>query len=144
MEIWQWISQYWEALTWSKMLVGIFLFILSIVVSYGAVMFVIVKIPADYFSSNYASRFKSDERFFVRWGATVFKNIIGVILVLIGIVFSIPGMPGPGLITILLGLVMIDIPGKRPLEARLIKRPAVLGAVNKLRARYNKSPLLLD
>lgn len=140
----EWLSQYWETLTWSKIIVGIVLFILSIVISYGAVMIVMVKIPADYFSSHYAPRFKSDERFWVRWGATVSKNVLGIVLVLVGIVLSIPGMPGPGLITILLGLVMIDIPGKRPLEARLIKQPAVLDAINKLRARYNKTPLLLD
>ena len=30
----------------------------------------------------------------------------------------LPGVPGQGLLTILLGLVMMDIPGKRPLEAR--------------------------
>ncbi len=139
-----WLLHFWESLTWSEIGVGIFLFVLSIVISYGAIMIVMVKIPANYFSSQYASRFHSDKRFFVRWGAIISKNVLGVILVLVGIVFSIPGMPGPGLITILLGLVMIDIPGKRPLEAKLIKHPAVLGAVNNLRARYNKPPLIMD
>jgi len=44
----------------------------------------------------------------------------------------------------LIGLILMDIPGKRPLEARLIRRPAILSSVNKLRARYNKPPLLMD
>jgi hypothetical protein len=39
---------------------------------------------------------------------------------------------------------MMDIPGKRPLEARLIRRPMVLSAVNDLRARYKKPPLVMD
>lgn len=140
----EWLSQFWDTLTWSKTFIGLFLFILSVILSYGIIMIVMVKIPADYFSSQYTPRFKNDKRFFVRWGAKAFKNTLGVILVLLGIIFSIPGMPGPGLITILLGLVMIDIPGKRPFETRLIKRPAVLNAINNLRARYNKSPLVLD
>ena len=52
--------------------------------------------------------------------------------------------PGPGVPTILLGLIMMDIPGKRPLEARIIQRPMVLSAVNDLRAKYNKPPLIMD
>jgi len=63
---------------------------------------------------------------------------------LLGIVLSVPGIPGQGILTILLGLIMIDIPGKRPLEARIIKRPTILAAVNKLRSRYGKEPLQVD
>jgi len=63
---------------------------------------------------------------------------------LIGIVLSLPGVPGQGILTILLGLIFLDIPGKRPLEARIIKRPAVLSAINNLRAKYSKPPLELD
>ena len=72
------------------------------------------------------------------------KNILGFVLIAIGIVLSLPGVPGQGILTILLGLIMIDIPGKRPIEARIIKQPAVLAAVNKLRAKYDKPPLELD
>ena len=52
--------------------------------------------------------------------------------------------PGPGVPTILLGLIMMDIPGKRPLEAKIIKRPNILATVNNLRARYSKPPLIMD
>jgi hypothetical protein len=52
--------------------------------------------------------------------------------------------PGPGVLTILLGLIMLDIPGKRPLEVKIIQRPAVLSAINNLRARYKKAPLVMD
>ena len=72
------------------------------------------------------------------------KNIFGIFLIVLGILLSLPGVPGQGILTILLGLIMIDIPGKRPIEARIIKRPTVLAAVNKLRDRYGKPPLELD
>jgi len=62
----------------------------------------------------------------------------------LGIVLSLPGVPGQGILTILLGIIMLDIPGMRPLEARIIQRPAVLGAINKLRARFSKPPLEVD
>jgi hypothetical protein len=103
-----------------------------------------VKIPANYFSSHYVHDFLPGSSWIVRWGAVILKNIFGVFLILLGIVLSLPGVPGQGILTILLGLIMIDIPGKRPLEARIIKRPAVLSAINNLRARYSKPPLLMD
>jgi hypothetical protein len=65
-----------------------------------------------------------------------------VVLIIVGVVMILG--PGPGVLTILLGLIMLDIPGKRPLEASLIKRPAVLTPINNLRARYQKPPLILD
>ena len=73
--------------------------------------------------------------FFVRWGAVIAKNIFGVFLVIARHCFVASGCAGTGILTILLGLIMIDIPGKRPLEARIIKRPMVLCAINNLRAR---------
>ena len=65
-------------------------------------------------------------------------------LILIGIVLSLPGVPGQGILTILLGLIMLDIPGKRPWEARIVKRPSVRSAIDRLRAKCGKPPLELD
>ena len=72
------------------------------------------------------------------------KNVFGAFLILLGLALSLPGVPGQGFLTILLGIIMLDIPGKRPFEARLIKRPAVLTAVNRLRAKWGKEPLEMD
>jgi hypothetical protein len=57
---------------------------------------------------------------------------------------SLPGVPGQGILTILLGLIMMDIPGKRPFETGLVKRPKVLQSINRLRERFGKPPLILD
>jgi hypothetical protein len=80
----------------------------------------------------------------VRWGAIVLKNVLGIFLVLLGIVLSLPGVPGQGILTILLGLMMLDIPGMRPLEAHIIRRPAILAAINRLRTKYQRPPLQVD
>ena len=76
--------------------------------------------------------------------AELLKNILGVLLIILGLLLSLPGVPGQGLLTILLGLIMIDIPGKRPIEAKIISRPTILAAANQLRAKYKKEPLILD
>ena len=140
----EWFSHFWESLTWEKIAVGVGLFILSFSISIGAIAFVMVKIPENYFSSHYERDFLPNSPFLVRWGAVILKNLLGVILIIIGIILSLPGVPGQGLLTILLGLIMLDIPGKRPLEAKIIQRPAILNTINNLRAKYNKPPLVLD
>ena len=139
-----WLADIWASLSWNKILIGVGLFLASLLFSFLAIGIVMVKIPENYFSTHYQQDFMPDSPWVVRWGAVIAKNIFGVILVLIGIVLSLPGVPGQGILTILLGLIMLDIPGKRPIEARIIKRPTILAAVNDLRARYNKPPLVMD
>ena len=139
-----WISTYFNALTFGQIMLFVGIFLCSIIFSFLIIGVVMVKIPANYFSSHYQQDFMPNSRWMVRWGAVVAKNLLGVFLVLLGILLSLPGVPGQGILTILLGLIMLDIPGKRPLEARIIKRPTVRDAINKLRNRFNKPPLILD
>lgn len=139
-----WLASFWESLTLGKVLLGVGIFLFSLAFSFFAIAIVMVKIPENYFSSHYQQDFLPNSSWLVRWGAVIAKNIFGVFLILLGILLSLPGVPGQGVLTILLGLIMVDIPGKRPLEARIIKRPTILAAINNLRAKYNKPPLLLD
>jgi len=140
----EWLNEIWSSLTLGRVLLGAGVFIGSLLVSFLAIGVVMVKIPANYFSSHYKEDFLPNSSWAVRWGAVIAKNIFGLFLIVLGILLSLPGVPGQGILTILLGLIMIDIPGKRPIEARIIKRPAVLAAVNNLRERYAKPPLTLD
>lgn len=140
----QWLSNLWASLTLGQILTFAGLFLLSLGFSFLIIAVVMVKIPANYFSSHYTADFLPGKPWIVRWSAVILKNLLGVFLILLGIVLSLPGVPGQGILTILLGLIMLDIPGKRPLEAKIIKRPAVASAINNLRARFNKPPLILD
>lgn len=139
-----WLSDFWATLTWGKILFGIGIFALSFALSFLSIAVVMVKIPEDYFSPQYERNFMPGKPWLVRWSAAIIKNAFGIFLVILGIVLSLPGVPGQGIMTILLGLIMVDLPGKRPLEARIIKRPAILSTINKLRVRYKKPPLQID
>ena len=139
-----WLTKFWSSLTWETALLGAGLFLLSFTVSTALVSFALVKLPADYFHSSHAREFWEDKSRAVRWSGLILKNLIGLVLIVLGVVMSLPGVPGPGIVTILLGLVMMDIPGKRPFETRLVRRPAVLQSINRLRARFDKPPLVLD
>ena len=138
----EWLSNQWSALTLTRFLIAAGLFLASILINFVAIAIVLVTLPANYFSSHYERDFKPSSSWLARWGAVIAKNLVGVILLLIGVAMLI--LPGQGLLTILIGLIMLDIPGKRPLEARIIKRPAVRAAIDNLRLRYGKPPLELD
>lgn len=140
----QWLSEFWANLTLMQILFGVGIFLLSLAFSFGLIAVVMINIPAGYFSSHYKPQFMTGRPWIVRWSAVILKNVLGVFLILLGIALSLPGVPGQGFLTILLGLIMLDIPGKRPIEARIIKRPSIQNSINKLRARFNKPPLILD
>ncbi len=140
----EFLTEFWAGLTLNKVLLGVGLFLLSLGLSFAAIAIVMVKIPPNYFSTHYQRDFLPDSPWLVRWGAVIVKNLFGVFLILLGAILSLPGVPGQGILTILLGLIMLDIPGKRPLEAKIISRPAILSAINGLRAKYGKPPLEMD
>jgi hypothetical protein len=140
----EWLWQFWQSITWNQIFIGVGLFLGSLAISFGAIAVVMIKIPANYFSPHYQQDFLPNSPWLVRWGAVILKNLLGVFLIGLGILLSLPGVPGQGLLTILLGLIMLDIPGKRPLEAKIIQRPSILSAINNLRARFKKPPLILD
>jgi hypothetical protein len=144
MKMRDWLAHLWASLTWQMMLWGAGLFLISFVASTALVSLALVKLPANYFHSSHARAFWEDKGRAMRWSGVILKNLIGLVLIVLGIIMSLPGIPGPGILTILLGLVMMDIPGKRPLETRLVSRPSVLQAINRLRARFDKPPLVLD
>ena len=139
-----WIAELSASISWNNILIGFLLFIISLSVSLLAIGIVMVRIPENYFSSHYERDFLPDSPWLVRWGAVIAKNVFGVFLIVLGIILSLPGVPGQGILTILLGLIMLDIPGKRPLETTIIKRKAVLASIKKLRARYRRPPLVVD
>jgi hypothetical protein len=119
-------------------------FLITFAFSLAVVSFILVKIPATYFRKDHPREFWSDRPASIRYLGMFAKNVLGVLLVALGIVMSIPGVPGQGILTILLGLMLLDIPGKRDLEHKLVSRPQVLKAINKLRHRFGKPSLVLD
>lgn len=139
-----WITNMFASISLSDVLIWLGIFLLTFVGNLAIVSFVLVKLPQNYFQEGYSREFWTDQHRFLRWGGLILKNLLGAVLVVVGVVLSLPGVPGQGILTILLGLIMLDIPGKRPIEARLIKRPSVLNAINRLRARFDKPPLVLD
>jgi hypothetical protein len=69
----------------------------------------------------------------------VARNLLGGVLILLGTLMLV--LPGQGLVTLLVGLLVLDFRGKRQWERKLIARPGVLRVVNGLRSRAGRAPL---
>jgi hypothetical protein len=53
-------------------------------------------------------------------------------------------LPGQGLLTIILGITLMNFPGKYRLERWLVSRGSTLKLINYLRRRRGKPALVLD
>lgn len=131
------------ALTWRNVGLGVLIVVVTFVVATGVVSFVVVKLPATYFHPDHDREVLKDKHPAIRWAGIIGKNLAGVILIVLGVVMSLPGIPGPGLLTILFGVMLVDFPGKRRLEHKLVSQPRVLKAINDLRKRFGGQPIEL-
>ena len=77
----------------------------------------------------------------IRWTVLIIKNVVGAVLFVAGVVMLFT--PGQGILAILVGLSMMNVPGKRRLELRLVQSKPVLRAINWIRARSHRPPLLV-
>ena len=116
-----------------ELALGVLTFLITIFISLAIVSFILVKLPSTYFQESHARDFWVDRHPSIRWAGLIGKNTLGIVLVLLGILMSIPGVPGQGILTILLGVMLVDFPGKRRLEYKLVSRPRVLETINRLR-----------
>jgi hypothetical protein len=94
----------------------------------------LVRLPADYFTSPLGPPPTS------LW-AKVGWNLLGGAIVILGIALSVPGVPGQGVLTILAGLLLMDFPGKRRVLLAALRRGPVRAVVDRLRARRGRPPL---
>jgi hypothetical protein len=128
---------------WSDIAVGIGSFALTFFGTLAIAVYVLVQLPADYFENHTGRRLFSNWPKSLRWSGILFKNLLGILIIAVGIVLSLPGVPGQGVLTIVMGMMLLDLPGSRVLLLRLVRIPRVFAGINILRARYGKAPLTL-
>lgn len=95
---------------------------------------VLARLPKDYF-------LREPEASSAPMALRVLKNVLGVLIVLVGVLMLV--LPGQGIITIVLGLGLVDFPGRRRLELAVLGRPGVFRGVNALRHKLGREPLEL-
>ncbi len=117
---------------------------LSIVFFVGSLItipFILVRLPTDFFDTRVPRRWMEDHHPVLRLFGHIAKNVIGAIFLFVG--FLMLFLPGQGILTMLIGVTMLDFPGKRKLEARMIGQPTVLNTINNMRQKFGKPPLTI-
>lgn len=128
---------------WDYVLWGAAIFVVSAVVSLVLVVLVIVFLPRDYFLERDDRALWVDQHPLARIGLRVLKNLAGLFLIVAGILLSLPGIPGQGLLTVLVGVILIDFPGKQRFLRKFVCRPKVTATLNRIREKFGKRPLRL-
>lgn len=106
-----------------------------------AIPVILVRLPADYFDLRVPRSWMRDHHPVLKILGHVLKNSFGAVFLVAG--FLMLFLPGQGILTMLIGISLLDFPGKRRLEARLVGRPKILSTINHLRHRFGKPPLVL-
>ncbi|MFW8600083.1 PGPGW domain-containing protein [Desulfobacterota bacterium M19] len=112
--------------------------VLTFIGSLLIIPILLVRIPVDYFVAETG---RSPRISLLILLSRVLKNISGLVLLGAGILMLF--LPGQGLLTIVIALSLLDFPGKRALELRLIRQPRVYKAINWLRRKYKRPPLII-
>jgi hypothetical protein len=117
----QWMELHEGALVWLGV-VSLLTFIGTLVV----IPVLVIRIPEDYFTraTRHPSRWR-DHHPAIRLTVLVIKNVLGCLF----------------LLTILVGITLINFPGKMAMERWLIRHRPVYRAINWLRTRAHHSAL---
>ena len=115
--------------------------LLSFIIGIMSMPWLVAHIPVDYFSHHNRHRMSQKTHHpIVGLVLAGLKNLLGIVLVLIGIIMLFT--PGQGLLSILFGLMIMNYPGKYHLECWIIKRPMIFSTVNTMREKKGQPPLL--
>jgi Putative transmembrane protein (PGPGW) len=119
---WSEDTELWLAVT--VLSVGFF------VASLIAIPILCVRLPKDYFVRPLQRR--------APW-KVVLRTIAAVGFIVAGVAMLV--LPGQGILTLLLGISLLDFPAKRAWQRRLLLRPTVLRTINGIRRRSGRPPL---
>ena len=133
--MWDWL--YSSSLAW-------WMFVLSIVTFAGsliAIPWILVRLPPHYFDERQPRIWLKGHHPALRCLGIGLINALGVLFILAGIAMLV--LPGQGMLTMLVGLSLVDFPGKRALERKIISIPMVFQTINALRTRFGQPSLVI-
>ena len=128
-----WLEQWLpDILLW-----GTVISVLSLLALVVTVPWVVSRLPVDYFSTRRRHPLRGNDGV-LDWVFSLLKNLLGAILVALG--FILLFTPGQGILVALVGLLIMNFPGKYRLERALVARKSVLNGLNWLRHKQSLPP----
>lgn len=121
-----WLEEHATTIAWTTA-VSVVLLVGSLV----AMVWVVASLPQDHFVKGEHPTSRHPV-------LHALKNVLGACLVLAGVAMIF--LPGQGILGILVGIMLLDFPGKWKLQRRIVRRPRVLRTLNWIRAKFGKPP----
>ena len=120
-------------------ILGAGLGVLGLVMFVGSLLLLpvlVARLPADHFVRTPPLRSERNTRIVL---LNLLRNALGVVLVIGGIIMLV--LPGQGILTIAIGLLVMEFPGKRRMQIWILQRPVIRKGINWLRSRADRPPL---
>ena len=95
------------------LLVGFAVSVVGTAAAFAFVVVVLIRLPADYFCVERPRVVLADRHPMIRRMAEIVKYLLGGALIALGLILAMPGVPGPGIVTALTGVIVIDFPQMR-------------------------------
>lgn len=116
--------------------------VLMLVASAAIVPIIVIRLPADFYERAVSGEVRMlGHHEILRVLVLLVKNSLGAVLLVAGILMLV--LPGQGILTILIALALLNFPGKRALELRILRTPAIMKTLNWIRAKAGREPLRL-
>ena len=97
---------------------------------------IVATLPADHFKERRRARRKDG------LGWRIGKNLLGVVFLALGVLLLF--LPGQGLLTLLVGVMLVDFPGKHAVERWIVMRPGIRRFLDRMRAKRGKPAFQID
>ncbi len=125
-----------QGIVWTFVGASVVIFVASVLVMPALV----ARIQADYFAHDVRppSRWAGQHPL-IRLALLIGKNVLGCVFVLAGLAMLV--LPGQGLLTLLVGFLLLDFPGKYKFEKWLVRRRYISRPINWLRRRAGRERL---
>ena len=115
-------------------IISVITFILSIVF----IPFLFINLSPDYFKQK-RQPLINYKNSFLRYLALIIKNILGYIIIILGILMLF--IPGQGLLSIIIGILLVNFPGKKKLEYYFFTNKKISSSINVIRRRAGKEEI---
>jgi hypothetical protein len=103
----------------------------------------ILRLPADYLCRSDTTNCRDAQRHrLFYFGQKLLCNSLGFVLLMVGVIMLFT--PGQGILLILLGATLMDLPYKHELTQRLARRKGILGIINRIRRKSGKQALTTE
>ena len=130
--VWDLAGQYPELLLLVTAISGA-----GIIIGILAVSRLVAGLPSDYFMAG-GGPGKPPK--LLKKKVRIVKNLAGAVLLILGFVMLF--VPGQGLLTMFLGMLFLDFPGKKKVILTLIRRKTIQTSLNWMRRKKGRPPFV--